>query len=305
VGIYYNPTGKKWNVSYEKTDYVTNLKTDNPTNVTKRVSDGFERVCEGPWWRRRCSDVERFKDVDDTDTNNANRIINAENTKENAQNTVLNQQNTYKNQAYDTTVATAASTRGGDYTSQRQLLRNLGTIDDTLKSKLEDQFKTFYQNEKLQRWDVALGAKPQYGTFDPKYYKQQNPNVATAWQSAVANDDIDITERYGENGYYLQHYTSQGKPAGLRGNALEQTSAAQSYTERKPTDTDLQQVRDLQLGVDTTTQTQRLLNIPEIAAEWEKAKNGDPYWSKQAKEKYLNPVKPDEFASLFMLSDRP
>ena len=305
MGIYYNPTGKKWNVSYEKTDYVTNLKTDNPTNVTKRVSDGFERVCEGPWWRRRCSDVERFKDVDDTDTNNANRIINAENTKENAENASLNQQNTYKNQAYDTTVATATSTRGGDYTSQRQILRNLGTIDDSLKSKLEDQFKTFYQNEKLQRWDVALGAKPQYGAFDPKYYKQQNPNVATAWQSAVANDDIDITERYGENGYYLQHYTSQGKPAGLRGNAPEQTSAAQSYTEKKPTDTDLQQVRDLQLGVDATTQTQRLLNIPEIATEWEKAKNGDPYWTKQAKEKYLNPVKPDEFAALFRLSERP
>lgn len=305
MGIYYDPTGKKWNVSYEKTDYATDLKTDNPTNLTKRVSDGWDRVCEGPWYRRRCSDVEKFKDVDDTDTNDRNKALNEANTQENANNDALNQQNKYKNKAYDATVAIAASTRGGDYTAQRQLMRNLGGLDDTVKSKLEDQFKIFYQNEKLQRWDAALGAKPQYGSFDSKYYRQQNPNVAEAWKNAVANDDIDITERYGENGYYLQHYTSQGKPSGLRGNAPEQTTAAQGYTEKKPTDTDLQQVRDLQLGVDTTTQTQRLLNIPEIAAEWEKAKNGDPYWAKQAKQTYLSLDKPDEFAALFRLSDRP
>jgi hypothetical protein len=47
------------------------------------------------------------------------------------------------------------------------------------------------------------------------------------------------------------------------------------------------------------------LNIPEIAAEWEKARKGDPYWSQQAKEKFLDPSKPDEFAALFRLSERP
>jgi hypothetical protein len=236
--------------------------------------------------------------------NEINAATNQLNIKLNKENTDTNLKNTKLNQAYDKTVSAASGTRGGDYVQMRDQIRKLD-VDATTKSALENYYKAFYQTEKLQRWDSALGAKPQYGDFDPKYYKQQNPVVEAAWKAAVANDDIDITQRYGENAYYLQHYTSQGKPSGLRGNAPEQTAAAQVYAEKKPTDADLQQVRNLQLGVDTNTQTQRLLNIPEIAAEWEKAKNGDPYWAKQAKEKYLNPDKPDEFAALFRLSERP
>jgi hypothetical protein len=152
---------------------------------------------------------------------------------------------------------------------------------------------------------LALGAKPPYGTFDPTYYKTQNPAVSQQWASAVANDDIDITQRYGENGFYLQHYTTQGKPTGARGNKAEVTAAANQYLEDTPTDTDLQAARTLQLGVDTDTQTERLLNIPAVASEWEKAKRDDPYWKEQAKEKFLDVNKPDEFAALFRLSDRP
>jgi hypothetical protein len=36
--------------------------------------------------------------------------------------------------------------------------------------------------------------------------------AAQQWASAVANDDIDITQRYGENGFYLQHYTTKASP---------------------------------------------------------------------------------------------
>jgi hypothetical protein len=43
------------------------------------------------------------------------------------------------------------------------------------------------------------------------------------------NDDIDITQRYGENGFYLQHYTTQGKASGIRGNKAEVTAAANQY----------------------------------------------------------------------------
>ena len=107
------------------------------------------------------------------------------------------------------------------------------------------------------------------------------------------------------NNFYLQNYTTQGKPAGLRGNASEATKASDAYLEKTPTDADLQAVRDLQLGINTTTQSQRLLNIKEIAEQWQAAKNGDPYWSKLAKEKYLDVSKPDEFATLFRLSERP
>jgi hypothetical protein len=191
------------------------------------------------------------------------------------------------------------TTRGGDYVAQREALKNLGIAG------IEDNFKAFYLTEKLQPWDSNLGTKPLYGDFDPNYYKKQNPALAQKYAEAVAKDDVDVINRYGENGYYLWHYTTQGKPAGLRGNAPEATTQADRYVEKKPTDQDLQLVRDLQLGINTQTQTERLLNIPEIAAEWEKAKNNDPYWKRLAKEKFLNPDKPDEFAVLFRLSERP
>jgi hypothetical protein len=104
----------------------------------------------------------------------------------------------------------------------------------------------------------ALGAKPPYGEFNSSYYKTQSPAAAQQWASAVANDDIDITQRYGENGFYLQHYTTQGKAAGIRGNKAEVTAAANEYLEKGPTDADLQAARTLQLSADTATQTDRL-----------------------------------------------
>jgi hypothetical protein len=209
-----------------------------------------------------------------------------------------------KNAAYDTALQIAGSTQGGDYTARRELIRNLN-LDATAKATLENNFKTFYTVEKLSTWDPALGARPPYGTFDPTYYKQQNPTLTAQWSNAVANDDIDITLRYGENGFYLQHYTTQGKPAGLRGNNVESTTQSNQYVENAPTDADLQAVRALQLGADTDTQTTRLLNIPAIAAEWDKAKAGDAYWSQLGKDSFLDLNKPDEFAALFRLSNRP
>ena len=217
------------------------------------------------------------------------------------------EQNTNKNNAYNTVIKISRNTSGRDYVKQRELIRQLeGTgLSDQFKNTLENNFKAFYTTEKLQTWDPKLGAKPPYGEFNSSYYKTQSPAAAQQWDSAVANDDIDITQRYGEGGFYLQHYTTQGKPAGLRGNKAEVTAAANEYLETPPTDADLQAARTLQLGVDTDTQTERLLNIPAVASEWEKAKRDDPYWKEQAKEKFLDINKADEFAALFRLSDRP
>jgi hypothetical protein len=212
-----------------------------------------------------------------------------------------------RNNASNTLLSIATNTSGGDYVDRRNDIRKLEGpgLTSTFKSALEDYYKAFYSTEKLQQWDSTLGARPPYGTFDPSYYKTQNPTVSQQWASAVANDDIDITQRYGENGFYLQHYTTQGKAAGARGNEAEVTAAANQYVEDTPTDVDIQAARTLQLGVDTNTQTDRLLRIPTVASEWEKAKRDDPYWKEQAKEKYLDVNKPDEFAALFRLSDRP
>jgi hypothetical protein len=240
---------------------------------------------------------------------NANKInaaTNATNVKTNELSLKTNTENAAKNVAYDKTYQAATTAKGGDYTTQRESIRSLTNINDTLKSTLENQFKAAYSNEKIKSWDgEKLGAKPAYGTFDPTYYKNQNPAAKAQWDAAVANDDIDITQRYGEPGFYLQHYTTQGKPAGARGNATEATSAASSYVEKKPTDAEIQQARSLQLGIDDKSQTDRLLKIPEIADAWEGAKGGDTYWADLAKKYYLDVTKKDDFAALFRLSKRP
>jgi hypothetical protein len=276
---------------------------DTRTNVNQYTKYGTRSRPIGPGGRYSNWVTPKIEDV---------RKIDKLYAEENKKTTALNVANQAKNDAYDKTLAIANTTRGGDYVAQRESIRNLPGLDETTKSRLETYYKAFYQTEKLQSWNSALGAKPPYGDFDADYYKIHSPvdpitgtTPAQQWSTAVADDDIDITERYGENGFYLQHYTNRGKAAGARGNKAEVTAAANQYLEDTPTDADLQAARTLQLGVDTDTQTERLLNIPAVASEWEKAKRDDPYWKEQAKEKFLDINKPDEFAALFRLSDRP
>jgi len=252
--------------------------------------------------------------------NETARKLNENNTKKNKQlqtevdaNKLLNYQNKLKNNLSNKAVSIASVTKGGDYVAMRDQIKpdeliaaGVSTAEaNSFVSNLKDNYKLFYQTEKLVPWDASLGAKPPYGTFDPAYYKTQNPTVAAAWNQAVANDDLDITQRYGENNYYWQHYTNTGKIQGLRGNKEEDIVAANKYRESALTDKEIQDIRDLQLGVNSDTITQRLLNIPEVTNEWTKARQGDPYWSKLAKEKYLDPNKADDFAALFRLSERP
>jgi hypothetical protein len=342
MGISYDPGSRKWNINYEKTDYPM-LSTDNEETSGIYVSDSGDIVSTPPpgWHPYEPSISAVFGESApvyseysiDSDTtpesirrdtgwpviawiwNNdiapkvaklkQNRQLNQLHEQENIKREELNASNTTKNDAYNTTVTIASNTGGLDYVVQREQIRNIQGLDSQTKQTLENYYKAFYLTEKLRTWDPALGAKPPYGAFDPGYYKEQSPTASQQWASAVANDDIDITQQYGENGFYLQHYTTQGKPAGLRGNKAEVTAAANQYVEEAPTDADLQAVRSFQLGIDTDTQTERLLKIPAIASEWEKAKSGDSYWEGQAKEKFLDINKPDEFVALFRLSDRP
>lgn len=335
MGITYNPTAKKWDVAKEKTNYDTNRPTSttvykvtitDPTVLNSgMVTYTTEPPQPGPNSNKikvesilidsnvKLNDLKYSQQLQDIyKANQDTWKINAE---ENKKNELLNNQNTVKNSAYDTVLATASRTTGGDYVTQRD---GFNSITDTLKntgaseneaaaftSSLKDNYKNFYRTEKLQTWNSGLGAQPPYGTFDYQYYKNNNSRAAEDWTNAVNKDDIDITERYGEANFYLQDYTTRGKPAGARGNAAEATQAATRYLESTPTDADLQAVRDLQLGVDTQTQADRLLRIPEIAQQWQAAKDGDQYWTTLAQQKSLDVSKPDEFAALFRLSDRP
>jgi hypothetical protein len=228
------------------------------------------------------------------------------NAQRNAEANALNAKNAQINAAYDAVKNTAAATGKGEYVARRNVLRNvfanLPAGVDT--QDLEDQFKEFYRDQKLTTW-TGKGAEPPYGEFDGDYYGKTYKNVADAWDNAVRDDNIDITEGYGNaNSYYLYHYTTQGKRDGNRGNPAETTVQANAYIEQKPTDQEIQQLRERQLGVKLDSSSERLLAVPYIAAEWEKAKDGDPYWKELAKDNYLNIEDADQFAALFRLSNR-
>lgn len=293
MAISYDTTTKQWNVTYEKTDY----RTDYPTDVQKIVDYKTTTV----FIKGVPTSTKTAVYGPDTATNERNAQLNAENQ-------ALNELNAQKNQIYDLTVSTASRTLGGDYTTQRDSILNqinAAGLGETFTSLINTSFRNFYATEKLQTWDANLGAKPPYGTFDYAFYKQQSPDLAAQWQEAVDADDLDIIGRYNENTFYLWHYTTQGKEIGLRANPTEELNASESYVEYRPTDADIQAARNMQLGIDTGTQTERLLSVPEIGQEWEKAKNNDPYWTQLGKQYSLDPTKADEFAALFRLSDRP
>ena len=336
-GISYDPPSRKWNINYEKTDYKTDLPANTPlitsvdlgslgvfplrsleaiqNDINNARSSGGGGRAGGNYLAIAQNEAEYQATVQALTRNKSIQKENEYNTELNALNLKTNTENTAKNTAYDKTYQAATTAKGGDYVTQREIIRSLEGIDDKLKSTLENNFKASYLTEKLQAWNgEKLGAKPAYGDFDPSYYVKQNPDLKAQWEAYKANDDVDVINRYGENGYYLQHYTQQGKPAGFRGNAAETTAAANQYLEKKPTDRDLEEIRDLQLlplnkdedgQTYTDTQTSRFLAVPEIKTQYESAIAGDTYWADLGKKNLLDPKKPDEFAALFRLSQRP
>ena len=314
MGLKYNPNNDNiFDITNEKTDYRTDLKTDHKTD---NVTWHSRRVCSGPWWRRRCWN-ENYS-VPNTKKNNQNKKLNEDNTKLNADNKALNEKNTKRNNAYAEAVTTAKTTNSGEYAVKRNTLRDLD-VDDDVKSILESEFKTFYRDKKLQTWNSDLGTKPDYGEFDPSYYGSTYTNVKDAYKRYEDDDDIDVTEGYGKENYYYWHYTNQGKGEGKRGNKAEILAQARDYLEEAPqfaeggwenqTDTELAFIRDQQLGIGDN-QTERFLNVPEIADLWEEAKQAsqegrDNHFINLGKEYFLDVNKADEFAALFRLSNRP
>lgn len=260
MGIQYDPSTRKWNVIKLKTDYDQNRPIQNRVSTRSGGSIGVnEQPVETGYADDDGAPLYRWGNYRYISPNSVawDELKKAQETAQrqnqynadlNAQAAKLNQDNLNVNQTYDKVIGLANTSQAGDYTKVRDQIRALNTSQSN-KEIFENNFKTFYRTERLQKWDPGLSAKPLYGDFDPKYYKQQNPLVAKQWADALANDDLDITERYGEEGFYAQHYTTQGKQAGLRGNAAEIIKAATEYVEKVPTDKDIQDARDLQLGI--------------------------------------------------------
>lgn len=329
MGLTYNPKNENiFDITNEKTDHKTNNKTDHQTD---RKTDYSEDVthCRGWGWWKTCgwptrrddgrywNDIHRELNNSNREANKRSQELNAGNTKLNADNKALNEKNTKRNKAYADAVTTAKTTQTGEYVVKRNELR-ASDVDDEAKSTLEGVFKAFYRDKKLQTWDSNLGTKPDYGDFDPSYYGKIYTNVKNKYKQYEDDDDIDVTEGYGRENYYYWHYTNQGKAEGKRGNKAEVLAQARDYLEESPefaeggwenqTDTELAFIRDQQLGI-SDNQTERFLNVPEIASLWEEAKQASQegrsnHFINLGKEYFLDVNKADEFAALFRLSNR-
>ena len=318
MAITYNPNSNNiFDVTNEKTDYRTDFKTDydtDPGRVTK--IENYRHCWKNYWGNTECDTRQRT--VVDRAKIKRHKEMNKGNDKANRENRALNEKNKKRNKAYADAVTTAKTTQSGEYVVKRNELR-ASDVDDDAKSMLEQQFKAFYRDKKLQVWDSRLGTKPDYGDFDPSYYGTTYTNVKNKYKEYEKDDDIDVTEGYGKENYYYWHYTNQGKSEGKRGNKAEILAQARDYLEESPefaeggwenqTDTELAFIRDQQLGI-SDNQTERFLNVPEIADLWEEAKQASQegrsnHFINLGKQYFLDVNKADEFAALFRLSDRP
>ena len=100
-------------------------------------------------------------------------------------------------------------------------------------------------------------------------------NLKRKWNDAVANDDVDITMRYGSlDNYGWNDYSTTGKAAGNRGNAATATDKSNKYKEdwnQNFTDAERQNIRDNQLGLTGT----RISDGKEIRTiDWEDTTGG-------------------------------
>ena len=296
-----------------KTDFKTDRKEKGNTKVIRECRRVGIRECEE--WRDRT--------VPDPEQDRVNKELNDAARDLNAKNLALNNRNTKRNNAYANTVSVANNTPSGEYTIRRGQLRthnNNNNVDEDAKNNIEDVYKQFYRDKKLIQWDSdSQGVQPPHGQFDVNYYSSDDPKAGGAavrqiWTDALADDDIDITERYGgidnrdPNIFYYQHYSNIGRLEGKRGNRAEAAEQTDQYTEFALTDAEKQTIRDLHFLPDEEkvgSATDRLLQVPEVAQLWDEARGGDPYWRELATKYFLDVDKKDEFAALFRLSDDP
>ena len=317
MAITYNPNNDNiFDVTYEKTDYKTDYKTNydtDPGRVTK--IENYQHCWKNYWGNTECDTRQRT--VVDNAKIKRHKEMNEGNTQANKDNANLNERNKKRNKAYSDAVTTAKTTHSGEYVVKRNEIRS-SDVEDSIKGAIEEQFKSFYRDKKLQVWDSRLGTKPDFGDFDPSYYGNTYKNVENKYKEYENNDDIDVTEGYGRENYYYWHYTNQGKAEGKRGNKAAILAQARDYLEESPefaeggwenqTDTELAFIRDVQLGIGDD-QTQRFLNIPEISELWEEAKlakqeGRSNHFIDLGKQYFLDVEKGDEFSALFRLSDR-
>jgi hypothetical protein len=259
MALYY--LNGKWVYTPEKTDnptYANGGLKDLPEYTTQIATDWdgnteYEKDEEGYWIYKYNPEtgenepvpkMEQVPNEANIAKNKLNKTINKDNE---LKNSAAVKQNQYEAEAWQVVNAT----KGADYLQQVGKILGSSWGGTQLGKDIKDSFDTWYKEQKIGAgWDVSLGAKPPAGDFDAKYYLSQNPNVQAQWDAAVKSGDLDITARYKTPTVFaLQNYTYSGKPAGKRGNKAEELTEVKSYLEKKPTDADIQAIKNKQLGI--------------------------------------------------------
>ena len=145
-------------------------------------------------------------------------------------------------------------TNAGNYASSFSYAGGLSLLSEALKAK-------------IGIWDPSTqGANPPVGAFDPTYYTTQTESGKTAqqeWDSYLNsvkvgnftfNNETYTKQYQSPEGYAQWHYTTQGLPAGERGNAAENAQAVTEFQEYL-TDAERQLYRDQVLGLSPTFNT--------------------------------------------------
>lgn len=173
----------------------------------------------------------------DTHNNNSNKLRQDAADALNKQGSDLNTKNNSVNKWSADTVKKLANAKDGEYKKIVESIDTLGLSDVEATEKnaylktAVDSFDGDYIANKLVKWNVENAAQPPVGSFDAGYYRlntEGGTKATSEWDAAQTSvkspigavPDLDIVARYGSNQdvYLHWYYTTQGKPAGERGN---------------------------------------------------------------------------------------
>ena len=274
----------QWRKQYEDTNNKTDYPTDYPEYSTERISygdGGYQYAVneDGNVIYTYDPDSGDYRPVYATQQvpNEDNIALNRAHREINEKNRALNEANAKKNAIYDKVLLQATNTRGGDYLTQKAAFQKLSNearaagFTDAQINELFNSYNEFYKTEKVGAgWNIDLGSKPPAGDFDPNYYLSQNPQVQAKWDNAVKQGDLDILAQYKDpKTFALSDYTFVGKPSGKRGNKEQELTESKQYLEKKPTDSDIQGIKDKQLGIsyEALKEVRPGTELEEIASE--------------------------------------
>ena len=212
------------------------------------------------------------------------------------------------NSAYETTVQQANASTKGQYLTRSGNLENLAGIPQSVKDNIKSQYRSYYLKEVVTPYDTSITAKPPTGTFNANYYLNEYSDIKDYYEKAQDDDNLDIIGTYVTPEIFAEgHYTSTGRYERRRANEDEDTTIADAYTLKAPTDDEIQQIRDRQLGITATPQepiASRLKKEEIVNNLWEEVKSGSVQsYNERAEENGFNYESFQDFVVAFLTSN--